>query len=150
MRGHEQHPQTRSGSPHNACISLVVIMNYGKAFIVSSNLIWNTQLQCGPRSRLTFVCMCVVYVRPSRLNVHDVMSGVDVCTCLGCIVYVVSMRWVTSTSDTHPRILKRILVTLFHHVAPKLYHKVTLQKINVKHQSASTRCCVSKYHDEKA
>ena len=25
MRGHEQHPQTRSGSPHNACISLVNI-----------------------------------------------------------------------------------------------------------------------------
>ena len=24
MRGHEQHPQTRSGSPHNACISLVL------------------------------------------------------------------------------------------------------------------------------
>ena len=23
MRSHEQHPQTRSGSPHNACISLV-------------------------------------------------------------------------------------------------------------------------------
>ena len=23
MCGHEQHPQTRSGSPHNACISLV-------------------------------------------------------------------------------------------------------------------------------
>ena len=27
MHGQEQHPQTRSGSPHNACISLVIIIS---------------------------------------------------------------------------------------------------------------------------
>ena len=30
MRGHEQHPQTRSGSPHNACISLVIKNGFRK------------------------------------------------------------------------------------------------------------------------
>jgi len=57
MCGHEQHPQTRSGSPHNACISLVIVRRRklrdleGLGPLVVSSLRSDTTAQ-GPRPSL--------------------------------------------------------------------------------------------------